>query len=310
VYLGVLLATSAALCYGAGVALQQQSASAAERAGHLDGGGCSTAPPGGCSAASGGFWRRLLARPGWWLGSLLNAVGYLLQGAALRESSLVVVQSILLTSTVSSHLVAAWLERRRPAAAEGGASLVLCGGLALFLLGGQTTASGRIPPLLEALGLLLALLAVLGLLVRIVPTGRQDVALASAAGVAFGCAAVCLKLGALQVGTGWQSWLLNLPLALAGLLTWLGFCSLQRAFAVGPLARTYPVAMVLDPLTAALVGWALLGEAPHVGGRSALEMAAGLIAMAAGLGQLCARHAPAGDQPAQETAGPWEASPG
>ena len=113
----VMLALLSALAYGAGVAFEVRAATEVSAA----------------HAGRPSILIRLVRRPLWVSGLVLNVVGFALQAAALRHGSLVVVQPLLTTSLLFTLLIiAAWT--RSPINREQWTAILLVVlGLSIFL---------------------------------------------------------------------------------------------------------------------------------------------------------------------------------
>lgn len=253
----VLLAVLSAVAYAAAAIVQERIAS-------------TTAPS-----------RFALLRDGrWWVSALLNGAGALLHVAALGLGPLTVVQPLgVLTIVIAAPLAALTVKRPVSAAAWRGIVLVSLGlGAILTFTGahasqpldmrGQYAVAG-------AAAVLVALLVGTAVVLRRAGrAGLRSVALAAAAGVAFGTASVCVK----AVAEGWA-----LPSAAAAVPVLLmiavfavtGLATAQAAYRGGGLAAPLATATVVNPVLAGAVGLLLLNEGFRYGLPGSLAALAG-----------------------------------
>ncbi|MFJ4699341.1 Magnesium transporter NIPA [Streptomyces sp. TverLS-915] len=204
-------------------------------------------------------WRR----PAWWGAVALNGLGALLHVGALAFGPLSLVQPLGALTIVFALPMAALLVRQRASAAAWRGALLAAAGLAGLLA--LTGSGGERVPGGQALGVLglVTLGTVLALLlvargVHHHPAARGGF-VAAAAGVAFGMASVYTKTVTDRIAH--ESPLEMLPLlgavsvlACAGML--LSQASYRGAGLTAPLATQ----TVVNPVTAAAVGFALFGE--------------------------------------------------
>lgn len=242
--LSVLLALVSAVAYAAAAIVQERVAASAA--------GLTYAP---------------LRSPAWWGSVLLNGLGAALHVAALAYGPLSLVQPLgALTIVFALPMAALFVGRRAGHTAWRGALMATVGlaGL-LSLTGGADTQS-----LADAERWLLAagtfcLVGVLFTAAHVV--GRsvlRSIALAAAAGVAFGIASVFTKTVAVEWTSSaplaqWPSLLVLSALAVTGLL--LSQASYKGAGLAAPLATV----TVVNPVVAATVGLTLFGESFRYG---------------------------------------------
>src|SRR3954471_9336099 len=130
-----LLAAAAALAFAAATVVMHRAASDSPTTSGL------------------GLVRRLLGRPAWLAAQGVSVVGVLLQAAALRVGSVVLVQPLLSLGLVFSLGLGAVLDRRRPGRPLPGrlqwwAAGGVAAGLAVFLVGASPEAGSASAPLL------------------------------------------------------------------------------------------------------------------------------------------------------------------
>lgn len=278
----VLLSLVSSLCYAAGAVLQEHIAT-------------TTAPS-----------RYGLLRSGrWWVSVALNGSGALLHAVALGLGPLTVVQPLGVLTLVLAAPLAALLAKRAVSAAGWRGIVMVSAGLAALLsltgsgIGSPQTLSGPGQAVLAVAvaGMLLALVAV-GIAAR----GRRPVrtvALATAAGVAYGAASVYVKTVADSRTTSSLAALLPVLLLIA-LLATAGLAASQTSYRGGGLATPLATATVVNPAFAAAVGIVLLDEGFRYGWAgtvgalaSAAVTAWGLFTLAAGRELRAARTSPA-----------------
>jgi drug/metabolite transporter (DMT)-like permease len=212
---------------------------------------------------------RLIGRPMWLIGNVLDGVGYLFQFLALRRGSLTLVEPLLVLTLVFALPVAAWLNHRRIAKSEWIPTVVIAAGLGLFLRAGRP-GLGHPAASDEAWLILSVVIAVvcgaLVLAARGRPSELSAVLQAAGSGAAFGyVAAVTERTGHLLNGglvntlEGWEPYALLVGGAIALLLT-------QGAYNAGSLHLSLPTMTVAQPLVAVAIGLAMFGESIDTSG--------------------------------------------
>ncbi|HVT65522.1 MAG TPA: DMT family transporter [Mycobacteriales bacterium] len=210
----------------------------------------------------------MLARhPLWLLGLAMMFAGQGLQGVALDDGNLAVVEPVLTLSLLFAlPLAATWRRERLQRLDWAGAALV-CAGLGLFLgLGSPTPGRSDMPGyhwLLVVLAALGAALALVALAKRSPWPAPRAALLGTASGVLFGLqdaltpyCAHALTHHPLTLALSWQPYLF----LLAG---GYGVILMQSSYQVGPLAAGLPGMTVGEPLAGMLIGIFALGE--HLG---------------------------------------------
>ncbi|MFF8805545.1 DMT family transporter [Streptomyces omiyaensis] len=214
------------------------------------------------AAAASGPAYAPLRNPVWWGAVLLNGVGAALHVVALAYGPLSVVQPLGALTIVFALPMAALFVRRRAGRRAWHGALMATAGLAGLLSvtdGGEGRTPGGGERWLLA-GATFAVVAALFALARL--AGRsvlRGVALAAAAGVAFGVASVFTKAVAEEWSADaplaeWGPALVLSALAVTGLL--LSQASYRGAGLAAPLATV----TVVNPVVAATVGLTLFGE--------------------------------------------------
>jgi drug/metabolite transporter (DMT)-like permease len=233
-----------------------------------------------------GLLVRLVRRPLWLLGNVLDGVGYLFQFLALRRGSLTLVEPLLVLSLVFALPAAAWLDHRRVHAPDVASTALTVAGLALFLgvarpgLGNPHASAPAWTALTVAI---VVAAAALVLLARGGTRRRAAVLLGAGSGLAFGYVAALtertghlLDAGVLHALDSWVPYAMILGGAGALLLT-------QSAFHAGALRWSLPTLTVVQPLVAVLIGLGLFGEHIRSSGPAPLLEVLGLAAVTVGV---------------------------
>lgn len=211
----------------------------------------------------------LVRSPRWWAGIVGDGGGFAFQVAALTLGSVLVVQPILVSMLIFALPLSAGLRKRRIAARTWCVAMVLAVALAVFLIVGDPTAGTSDAPLhrwLLPLGSLLLLVAFcIGAACTVDAPALRALMLGTAGGALFGIAAALTAhvadLFADGLGSVLGTWHLY-ALAAAGIL---GLYLQQLAYRAGPLAASLPAVTVAEPLAAAVLGIAVLGEQLRTG---------------------------------------------
>ncbi|MFB6783130.1 DMT family transporter [Streptomyces sp. NPDC056352] len=256
--LSVLLSLVSAVAYAAGAIVQERVATAGD--------GRSLTP---------------LRDRVWWVAVALNGVGAVLHVLALAYGPLSLVQPLGALTIVFARPMAALFVRRRAGATAWRGAIMATVGLAGLL---ALTGSGDSHTLDGPKQFMLATVTFGAVaLLLVVSRGMQkpvvrSVALAGAAGVAFGIASVFTKTVAMEwtsgaVGAGLPSLLVIAALAGSGLL--LSQAAYRGAGLTAPLATV----TVVNPVIAAAVGITLFGEGfRHGTAGTVLALACGVVA--------------------------------
>ncbi len=245
--------------------------------------------------------RALLASPRWLLGGLLGLIALGLHAVALAHGSVTVVQSVMAVGLVLALSLEALRNRRRLRPAEwGGAVMVVIGVIGVVTVGEP----GRPGPSTRALAWGVCAAVALTTLVAVVRSRRavggdgQARLLAAAGGACLAVDAVFLQrvAEALQpghglltaLGTDWSAmppgagWVVA---DAAGFLlaSLVGGVAVHRAYQVAPLRTVQPAVAAAEPVTALLVGFAVLGEGVRGGVLGGLLLIGGLAAIVGGI---------------------------
>jgi drug/metabolite transporter (DMT)-like permease len=206
----------------------------------------------------------LVRNPLWLIGVAATVAAFVLQAAALFKGQLSVVQTILVTEIVFSLLIGwAWLHRdARPAAWV--SAVVVCAGLAVFLLMSEPQGGHRRPtasawvPVIIVIGATVAVLTVLG--GRGSPR-RRAAMYATGSAVAWAMMATLLKSTTeLLANDGVLSTLARADVYGLIIAAATGTILTQAALHNGPLAVSQPLMVSVDPFVSILLGIWLYGE--------------------------------------------------
>ena len=262
--IAIVLAVSAGFAYALASVLQQRAAS--------------EAPPE--LSLRPGLLLALVRRPLWLVGTVTDAVAYVLEAASLAFGSIIIVQPLLVTGLLWALPLATVGRPERVTRREWVPAIALVVGLAVFVTvgdphGGRAQASGLawlLTTLALAVPVALAVVAARG-----APPGRRALLLAFAAGCVYGLTAALTKStldllddGVVELFTHWQPY----ALVAAGLL---GFLLNQSAFQAGHLAASLPAMAVTDPVVGCCIGVTLFGETLGATGVLAVAATAGAI---------------------------------
>lgn len=227
----------------------------------------------------------LVRRPRWLLGNVTDLAGFILQFLALRSGALLVVQAVLVTGLLFTLPMAAAVAHRRLGRREWLASTGLVVGLVSFLAVANPTQGGPAASGLAWVGVMIGAAAAVAVLVLGAPrrAGRARARrLGASCGVLFAVTAALAKAAGhlLQQGIGatLTSWEPFAWIAVAAF----GFLLAQSALHAGPLDASIPLLVVVNPLTAALIGVTAFHEriAVHPGATAFELGSAGVVVVA------------------------------
>lgn len=267
--IAALLALGAAFFIAVGNVMHQRSAHEVtdEPVGHLQ------------------LFTRLLRDRQWWLGSLVAAVGFGLQAAALGLGSVLLVQALLVTSLLFALPINARLTGRPISAPQWLWAALLAAAVALIVTVGNPTAGQA----RGALEVWTTVIAVLGPVLVVCFIGARMMAGRPAAavllglisGALWGVFAVLTKGVVERLGNGLWA-LLSAP----ELYVWAGVAVAatawqQSSFRAGSLAASLPTMTVAEPVVASLLGILVLGETLRPGDRGWAVLVAAIVVMVA-----------------------------
>jgi drug/metabolite transporter (DMT)-like permease len=210
----------------------------------------------------------LLRNPRWLLAMGADAVGFLLQIAALSAGSVVVVQPLVVLMLPVALFVGALTGGPRPRPGDYLGCLGIVAGVGTFLVLIGTPGEAHVP---RSRYIALAVLIVLsvGVVACLAVTGRNAVirgaTYGAVAGAYFGTLGVMVDAasdvvssagvyGLFHTGRGLVSLMGIVLLGLGGIVL------TQVSFQVGALAATLPANLATDPFVGVLIGALLLGE--------------------------------------------------
>ncbi|MES4902239.1 MULTISPECIES: hypothetical protein [unclassified Streptomyces] len=223
--------------------------------------------------------RRLLAQGAWWSTVGLNSGGALLHVAALKFGPLTLVQPLGALTLVAAVPLGARVAGRRATPGEWrGTALTLAGLGALLPLTAGDGAPDKTLGTIAALGVVATVLALVALFSH-VRHGR-GLGLAAASGITSGAAsALTQTLTVAGLSLTWRFAVVGVlvaGLAVGGLL-------LSQAAYTGGLGAPLAVLTLANPMAAAAIGTALLGERVHGGPAGVAVAGLGAVVAARGV---------------------------
>jgi drug/metabolite transporter (DMT)-like permease len=232
------------------------------------------------------LFSRLLRNPRWWLGSLIAAVGFALQTAALGLGSVVLVQALFVTSLLFALPISAKLGNRKVTRSEWTWAVLLAVGVAVLVTVGDPQAGHA----RATLGTWMLVAAVIGpalmlciILSRLRPGPVRAVLLGVVSGSLWGLFSVLAKGVVDQLGHGISA-LLHTPELYAWALVAIAATIWQQsAFQAGTLTASLPTLTVAEPVVGSVLGVVVLGETLNTNdvGRFALVVAVVVMVAAA-----------------------------
>jgi drug/metabolite transporter (DMT)-like permease len=206
---------------------------------------------------------RLLRDGQWWLGSIVAAVGFALQAAALGFGSVLLVQALLVTSLLFALPISARLSHRRVTRWEWTWAALLAAAVAVIVTVGNPTA-GHSRASLETWT---AVIAVLGPALVLCVVGARiwsgpvsAVLLAVVSGALWGLFAVLTKGVVDRLDDGLWALLRTPELYVWVLVAIAGTSWQQSSFRAGALTATLPTMTVAEPVVGSVLGIVVLGE--------------------------------------------------
>ena len=224
------------------------------------------------------LFSRLLRNPRWWLGSLVAAVGFALQAAALGLGSVVLVQALFVTSLLFALPISAKLGHRKVTRSEWTWAVLLAAGVAVVVTVGDPQAGHSRAPLGTWMVVIAALVPALMLCLlgaRIWSGPIRAVLLGVVSGSLWGLFSVLTKGVVDRLGDGiWT--LLRTPELYAWVLVAIAATVWQQSsFHAGTLTASLPTLTVAEPVVGSVLGVVVLGETLRTNdvGRFALVLA-------------------------------------
>ncbi len=217
--------------------------------------------------SDGGRWSSIAALvrdPRWLLGFVFMGGTFAFQAAALYFGQLAVVQPILVTELIFTlALRRLWL-RDQITPRTWTAAVMICAGLAAFLLAARPEEGHRVATVADWVWALSTRGAVVVLLVVFSRTGspaRRATLLGCAAALVWAVDAAFVKAATdLLSRSGWAALLVHWPLYAVVASGVLGTVLLEAAFTAGPLVASQSALLIVDPLASIVLGVELFGE--------------------------------------------------
>lgn len=248
----LLLALAAAFAFALSAFLQQRASE------QLVGGRPSEAAQHGLPGAVA-LTLRLVRRPTWLIGWLVNIAGFLVQAIALKLGSVAAVQPVMTAQLLFAMPLASWESRRWPSPLDWLSGIAICGGVAILLVVDSATPlqghadRGRV--VFAATAALIALSALLWAATLRKTPALSAVLVAAAAGLAYAMSAVFMKLtaeslvdrGVAATARDWVGYALAVS-------TLLGLVLGQAAFAGGPLPWAIAAMNIVNPAASFAAG--------------------------------------------------------
>jgi drug/metabolite transporter (DMT)-like permease len=248
-----------------------------------------------------GLFTRLLRDGQWWLGSLVAAAGFALQGAALGLGSVLLVQALLVTSLLFALPINARLSHRRVPRWEWTWAALLAAAVAVIVTVGNPTAGhSRASPetwtaVIAVLGPALVL-CVIGANIWKGPVSAVLLALVS--GALWGVFAVLTKGVVDRVDDGILALLRTPELYAWALVGIAGTAWQQSSFRAGSLTAALPTMTVAEPVVASVLGIAVLGETMRPGDAGWVTLVVAVVVLVVATAALARGEAATASQPA------------
>jgi drug/metabolite transporter (DMT)-like permease len=209
------------------------------------------------------LFMRLLRDRQWWLGSVVAAVGFALQAAALGFGSVLLVQALLVTSLLFALPISARMSHRPVTRWQWAWAALLAAAVAVIVTVGNPTA-GHSRASLETWT---AVIVVLGPALVLCVVGARiwsgpvsAVLLAVVSGALWGLFAVLTKGVVDRLDDGLWALLRTPELYVLALVAIAGTSWQQSSFRAGALTASLPTMTVVEPLVGSVLGVVVLGE--------------------------------------------------
>lgn len=232
------------------------------------------------------LFTRLLRDGQWWLGSLVSALGFGLQAAALGLGSVLLVQALLVTTLLFALPIHARVTGRPVSRSQWIWAGLLAGAVAIVVTVGNPT-PGQSRAALEVWTVVIAVLAPVLLLCILgarMLAGRPAAAvlLGVVSGSLWGVFAVLTKGVVDRLGHGLWALLASPEVYIWAVVAVAATAWQQSSFRAGSLAASLPTMTVAEPLVASVLGIVVLGEAlrPGADGWALLIVALAVMVMA------------------------------
>jgi drug/metabolite transporter (DMT)-like permease len=229
----------------------------------------------------------LVRDPRWLVGLLFLGGTFVFQAIALFFGGLAVVQPVLVTELIFTLALRRYWLHDAIRSRTWTAALMICVGLAAFLLAAQPSEGHRVATVYDWVWALSIRGVVIVLLVVLSRTGspaRRAALLGCAAGLVWAIDAAFVKAATdLLSQSGWTALLIHWQLYAVVATGVLGTLLLQAAFAAGPLAASQTAILIVDPLASIALGIELFGERLNTSAAAITVSVIGLLVMAAGV---------------------------
>jgi drug/metabolite transporter (DMT)-like permease len=228
------------------------------------------------------LFMKLLRDGQWWLGSVVAAVGFALQAAALGLGSVLLVQALLVTSLLFALPINARMSHRRVTRWEWTWAALLAAAVVVIVTVGNPTA-GHSRATLETWT---AVIAVLGPALVLCVVGARiwsgpvsAVLLALVSGALWGLFAVLTKGVVDRLDDGLPALLRTPELYVWVLVAIAGTAWQQSSFRAGALTASLPTMTVTEPVVGSVLGVVVLGETLRPGDAGWLTLVAAVAVM-------------------------------
>jgi drug/metabolite transporter (DMT)-like permease len=210
-----------------------------------------------------GLFTRLLRDTKWWLGTLVAAVGFGLQAAALGFGSVLLVQALLVTALLFALPISARQSHRRLTRWEWTWAILLAASVAVIVTVGNPTAGHSRASFETWTTVVLVMgpaliLCVLGARMWSGPIRAALLALVS--GSLWGVFAVLTKGVVHRLDRGIWELLITPELYAWALIAIAGTAWQQSSFRAGSMTASLPTMTVAEPLVGSVLGIVVLGE--------------------------------------------------
>ncbi|OBA94306.1 hypothetical protein A5662_19600 [Mycobacteriaceae bacterium 1482268.1] len=214
------------------------------------------------------LFTRLLRDRRWWLGSIVAAVGFALQAAALGLGSVLLVQALLVTALLFALPINARACHRRVTRWEWMWAALLAAAVAVIVTVGNPTAGHSRASLATWIAVVIVLgpllvLCVLG--ASMVKGPASAVLLGFVSGALWGLFAVLTKGVVDRLDHGLWAVLRTPELYVWALVAVAGTAYQQASFRAGSLTASLPTMTVAEPVVGSVLGVVVLGEALRPG---------------------------------------------
>jgi drug/metabolite transporter (DMT)-like permease len=211
---------------------------------------------------------RLLRDRQWWMGSMVAAVGFALQAAALGLGSVLLVQALLVTSLLFALPISARQAHRRVTRWEWTWAALLAASVAVIVTVGNPTAGDSRATFETWTAVILVLAPALVLCAiggSVLKGPISAVLLAVVSGALWGVFAVLTKGVVDRLDEGVIELLRTPELYAWALLAIAGTAWQQFSFRAGSLTASLPTMTVTEPVVASVLGVVVLGESLRPG---------------------------------------------